>query len=721
MNYNWVPFHIVACSSEDFTTPADYLSTQQYGSQRAWECSRTADFPVEIILRFHTRVQLDHVLIASKLDKIIPKVDIYIGDGLNGGFNDAEYRKTGTQLQIHNKPIQVKLIGIGSFLKLRFIEKPKRSPQNPYGQVSIQILKIWACARSYNINDHTEEVFGNKDNIDKLLIDLGIPVDMINWFEDDDRNFQYAPIDDDSRETLNGMKSIRDQARQVEDFEALKELKKDMRLVFEIGKEIWKIKRELGFAVAKEDYLRAMELRNRLKKLEQKRDFYDALYETARYVKMISLKRPTTAEYLRHLEYLDRQEQLNADELRRQRELEELHRRRLLKEEQDKIGMQIENKIDKTPWWDKGDRKPIKKDKKKKKKEEDDELQVNFNNPFAFNEGDVDLELYLNPLLNSAGDKITDIPLEILRRLHQLGYLTVFGARAWTGIHSESWRVREACAQAVLNFLEMPLPDKYLNGKSKKLFLASMEFTKICLDDKILSIFFIGLKILSTGLAPPVCGTDVSPAIVNKVLKEFSPILVEKIQELNFRAREISLHSLLSIFRHPAANVGILINACFDKLVMDPNFPKLFVPPDKQPTRIVQARLEIVLNVLQTFGYDEKQYSHQDVFFILALPCLFHQANEIRLLSIEVIAALYQFVGVDIRVMVEQIENLKPGLKGQLLQRLDQVDHDLGRQIPEMEKGLSSVPEQDEDDLQSSLLKKKKAEQQQEDLSKSKK
>ena len=36
--------------------------------------------------------------------------------------------------------------------------------------------------------------------------------------------------------------------------------------------------------------------------------------------------------------------------------------------------MQIDNKIDKTPWWDKGDRKPLKKDKKKKKKEEDDEL-----------------------------------------------------------------------------------------------------------------------------------------------------------------------------------------------------------------------------------------------------------------------------------------------------------------------------------------------------------
>jgi centrosomal protein CEP104 len=122
-----------------------------------------------------------------------------------------------------------------------------------------------------------------------MLIDLGIPVDMINWFEDDDRNYQYAPIDDESRETLNDLKRIRDSAKKFEDFEALKELKKDMRLIFEIGKEIWRLTRELGFAVAKEDYLRALELRNRLKKLRAKRDTFDALYETSRYEKMVNL------------------------------------------------------------------------------------------------------------------------------------------------------------------------------------------------------------------------------------------------------------------------------------------------------------------------------------------------------------------------------------------------------------------------------------------------
>ena len=32
-----------------------------------------------------------------------------------------------------------------------------------------------------------------------MLIDMGIPVDMLNWFEEDDRNFNYAPIDEDTR------------------------------------------------------------------------------------------------------------------------------------------------------------------------------------------------------------------------------------------------------------------------------------------------------------------------------------------------------------------------------------------------------------------------------------------------------------------------------------------------------------------------------------------
>lgn len=116
---------------------------------------------------------------------------------------------------------------------------------------------------------------------------------------------------------------------------------------------------------------------------------------------------------------------------------------------------------------------------------------------------------------------------------------------------------------AVLNYIQMPLNGKYI-GKTEKLFLACVEIARMVSEDRILEIYFIGLNILSTCLAPPVCGDDIDPAIVNKVLKEFVPILIKKISELNFKARKVSLHSLISLFNHPAADVYILVDSCLD-------------------------------------------------------------------------------------------------------------------------------------------------------------
>lgn len=110
-------------------------------------------------------------------------------------------------------------------------------------------------------------------------------------------------------------------------------------------------------------------------------------------------------------------------------------------------------------------KKTSKKDKSiKEEKNNSDEITADYKNPFAFNEGDVDLESYLKPLISKTGENIPEVPAEVLRRLHNMGYLTVFGAKLWSAVHSENWRLREAAAQAVLNFIEMPLPKKYLNG-----------------------------------------------------------------------------------------------------------------------------------------------------------------------------------------------------------------------------------------------------------------
>ena len=94
-DFSWLPSHIVACSSEDFGTSVELVAMQPYSTNRSWESSRTAAFPQEIVLRFNTRCEINHLLFSTKLDRNAPEVEFHIGDGLNGSFVDVEYRLAG--------------------------------------------------------------------------------------------------------------------------------------------------------------------------------------------------------------------------------------------------------------------------------------------------------------------------------------------------------------------------------------------------------------------------------------------------------------------------------------------------------------------------------------------------------------------------------------------------------------------------------------------------
>ena len=71
---------------------------------------------------------------------------------------------------------------------------------------------------------------------------------------------------------------MKDQALYYQDFSALKALAEDTKLVFDIGQQLYLIKRDLSIAIVKEDFSLAMTLKDFLRKLEKKRDEYDALY-----------------------------------------------------------------------------------------------------------------------------------------------------------------------------------------------------------------------------------------------------------------------------------------------------------------------------------------------------------------------------------------------------------------------------------------------------------
>jgi hypothetical protein len=215
-----------------------------------------------------------------------------------------------------------------------------------------------------------------------------------------------------------------------------------------------------------------------------------------------------------------RQKELEDEEARRRRQFEtdEQERlRRLQEEEEERRRKQLD---------DAARRKAQAENRKSKVKEtftdqKQKENDINIKgDPLEYNDGDVDLEPYLKPLLSAAGGNIAQLGLEALRRALSDGTLLVCGVKLWTALHSETWRHRESAAQAFLEFLQSPLKKKYI-GKTKKLFLAACDVAQIACRDKLLQIYFIGLKILQTAMAPPICGDDIPPKVINNAVKPF--------------------------------------------------------------------------------------------------------------------------------------------------------------------------------------------------------
>jgi centrosomal protein CEP104 len=437
----------------------------------------------------------------SKEDRFIPECEIHIGDGISGSFVDAEYRIGGIGEQITSVPKQINTFGIGSYIKLVFTRQPSKTVKNPGGQVGLALLRIWGQPLGYNkgLTNEAHPLQGQTDTVDRVLIELGIPLNNIKWTNEDPENYSYAPVDEDTRITLIDMEKLKDKAHQTEDYEMLHQITKDLKIVYDLGNEILNLKRELDFVSAKEDYNKAIEIRNRLKQLEQERDRYDALYETSRYEDMIVMARPTSAQR-RLAKKLEDEERARLEALRRQKEREaEEERLRRLREEEERERLRREEEDRK-----KRQSQPMKTVKKNQFNSIQQTKTVDVaRDPLEYNDGDDDIDPYLNPKLIEAGGKVIDLENSVLKRALHSGSLLVTGVKLWSALHSDSWRHRDAASRAFLEYIQAPIKPKY-HGKSRKLFTAAIDVAREACMDKLPQIYHTGLDILKTALNDPI-------------------------------------------------------------------------------------------------------------------------------------------------------------------------------------------------------------------------
>jgi hypothetical protein len=136
------------------------------------------------------------------------------------------------------------------------------------------------------------------------------------------------------------------------------------------------------------------------------------------------------------------------------------------------------------------------------------------------------------------------------------------------------------------------------------------------------------------------------------------------------------MNTLITIFKHPALNVGDLVKGCLDIVERQDG-----VTPDKQPNTILLARVEIILHILEEYGIDEALWDWYPVFTELIIPSLFHPSQDIRLVTVEICVLLYKTVGDDIKIIINDVHNLKPNLKELINQRLEEEDKKVRKEL----------------------------------------
>lgn len=352
------------------------------------------------------------------------------------------------------------------------------------------------------------------------------------------------------------------------------------------------------------------------------------------------------------LEALRRQKEREAEEERLRRLREEEERERLRREEEERKRRQQSTM------------KTVKKSNFNTVKQENT-VEVS-RDLLEYNEGDDDIDPYLNPKLIEAGGKIENLEHSVLKRALHSGTLLVTGVKLWSALHSESWRHRDAASRAFLEYLQAPIKPKYI-GKTKKLFRAAIDVAREACNDKLPQIYHTGLDILKTALNQPICGEDIKPKEINNAIKSFVPSLIEKISELNYKLKDQSLIALVKLFENHVADIRILIDNLMDITEKGPL-------PDKAPWRIIRARLDILKILLEEFGINESVWNWDVVYEKLVIPSFFNQNRDVRESAKEVSLELYRIVGAPVKEMTLSVENMKPSLMQSLQQMFDSED-----------------------------------------------
>ena len=85
-------------------------------------------------------------------------------------------------------------------------------------------------------NKGFEKIKNSKEAVDRILIELGVPIDLVEWSHAESDSYKFTPVDQDTRETLIDLEAVRDLAYRTEDYTKVNAITKDIKSLIEVNK-----------------------------------------------------------------------------------------------------------------------------------------------------------------------------------------------------------------------------------------------------------------------------------------------------------------------------------------------------------------------------------------------------------------------------------------------------------------------------------------------------
>ena len=674
LRFCFIPFEVLSITSEEVNTSFNNLNIKE-NPEKNWESSKLPEYPITIIIKLKTRVELDFILIKTKKNYDIDKINFFITDSLNNSnYIKNDFYLSGTKERLTNSNSQIKLRGVGNIIKLVIYKERKKNNKNkiieneniinPYNKVGIDIFRIWAREAPLGLskieNFYLEKEI-DKVSYDRVLIELGVDIVSLNYWERFDNDFFSSPVDLETRESILCILKKKEMFLEKEDFLALKQVKNDLKKILELGKNILDCQKNLEFEIVKENYGEAQRIKEEILELKKKRDNYDVIYETSRYEKMIVMgsfmeEDKEDIEFKRKLlerEKRQKKEKEMREEILRKRkeEMKKNNYRDIITPEKSKKYL--------TPKKRSSSKKIIRKPKKKSPKK------------ILKNQGDLDLQKYFTKIKENNSDDINSIPIEILSNLKSNGLLNLFGYDVWSSIFNSTWRARKSAAEAVLKFSQSPILEKYKKNKLP-LFIGCCEISRMILNDKVPQNYLIALKILETCFNKPICDDKINKEVVCKYLSELLILILNRITGINLKIRDQSLNSLLFIFSLHPNKMDLLINQLLSIMTKNDKInPHKFVL--KKLEEIKSFTLIGYMCLTKNFVEFFDNENFLKLFQNLVIPCLYHDEWELKKIAGETCISFYKkFPEVVLDILNQQ--NLKSSIMDFLDHKIKEVN-----------------------------------------------